>query len=191
MRRTSILIILFIISSCINVDELDMDKYDDFVLTPTLLFPFIQIDLSSEYYNEIYNDQSSTKLEIEMVVDLFKDHDFTENITQIDFIFNTINGFPIAFDTIAMSFIDINGIVLEDLVIDNIDAGIIYTDGSLKSETIKQYKFIYETPSIESISNTRSIRVIMSWNGNTKPYIEPHPSFHFKIYSDVILKTNI
>ena len=191
MRITSFLILLSIISSCFNVDKLDMDKYDDFVLTPTLLLPFIQINLSSEYYEEIHADQSTNELEVVMDVDLFKDHNFTENLTQIDFNFNTINGFPITFDTIAMFFIDENGVILESLALDNIDAGFINTDGSLKSESIKQYKFIYESPSIESISNTRSIKVIMSWSSNIKPYTDPHPSFYFKTYSDVIIKTKI
>ena len=191
MRITSLFIILSFISSCVNVDELEMNKYDDLVLTPTLLLPFVQINLSSDYYTGIYDDQSSTKLEIDMAVDLFKDHDFTENITEIEFKFNTINGFPIRFDTISMFFVDEKGIILEDLVLDNIDAGLINTDGSLKTESTKKYIFIFESPSIESISNTRSIKVIMSWNSNSKPYIKPHPSFYFKTYSDLILKTKI
>ena len=191
MRITLIFLILSFISSCINVDELDMNKYDDLVLTPTLLLPFIQINLSSDYYEEIYEDQSSTKLEIDMAVNLFKDHDFTDNVTEIEFNFNTINGFPISFDTIAMYFIDENGVVLESLVLDNIDAGIVNSDGSLKYESTKKYNFVYDISSITLISNTRSIKVIMSWDGNSKPYTEPHSSFYFKTYSDLILKTKI
>ena len=178
-------------SSCLNQGELNLDKYDTLVLNPELLFPFVQIDLSDEFYKEIYADQVVTIKEIEMEVDLFKDYDISENVTQIDFSFTTINGFPINFDKIAIIFMDINGINIEELELLDIYAATLNTDGTLKEPNTSAFGFKFDSTKIINVMATRWIKVVISWQGNPKPYAKPDSSFYFKMNSDIVLTTNI
>ena len=193
MRKILFLLLLSTFSSCLNEEELNRHKYDtlDITLTPEVLLPFVQIDLSSLFYKEIYDDTAVTEKEIDFNVDLFKDQNISENVTQIDFNFTTINGFPISFDEISINFMDVNGLYLEQIILNNIKAGTWKGDGSLDAPSIDSSSYIFDSTKISNVMATRSIRVIISWKGNPKPYAKPDPSFYFKMNSDIVLTTLI
>ncbi len=191
MRNFFIFLILLLTTSCLDKDALDANKYDNLVLTPNILLPFVQVDLSYEYYTGIYEDQSITEAEINMTVDLFEKIDITESVTKIDFTFTAINGYPINLDLMNIFFLDEFGNEIEKIVLEDINAGLLNDDGSLKSATINEFTHSFESTSISALMYTRNVRVVISWNGNSIPYTEPHHSLYFKTYSDIILRTNI
>lgn len=192
MHKFIFLFILLISTSCIDQNALDVDKYEELVITPDILLPFVQIDLSSDYYSEIYDKPSITETEVFMTVDLFEKIDISEIVTQIDFSFTATNGYPVNFDLMTIYFLDEFGNEIEKIVIENINAGLLNDDGSLKSATITNYNdWSFNSTSISALMYARSVRLVLSWNGNSIPNASPHPSFFFETYSDLILRTNI
>ena len=191
MRKILYLLIISTFSSCLNEGELNLDKYETLVLNPEVLLPFVQIDLSDKFYKEIYDDQTVTIKEIDMEVDLFKDYDISKSVIQIDFNFTTINGFPINFNEISINFMDVNGLYLEQIILNNINAGKLKGDGSLDSPWTKEFSSSFDSTKITNVMATRWIKVVISWKGNPKPYAIPNSSFYFKMNSDIMLTTNI
>ena len=191
MHKTLLLLLLSTLTSCLNTDELNLNKYEYFILEPEVLLPFVQIDLSDKFYDEINADISITEKVIDMDIDTFEDLKLSDNVKRIDFNFNAINGYPIRFDNISVIFMDKNDAFLEQIILNDIGAAKLKSDGSLESPTIKKFQYIFYSSSIANIEKTRRVRVIISWKGNTIPYPLHHDSFYFNLNSDLVLKTSI
>ena len=188
------LLLLFIITStysCLNLDNLD--KFNSLTLHPDLLIPFVQIELDSKFYNEIYTHPDSTDVKIDMVVDIFQDIDLPKNVDTVVFNFNAINGFPIFFKEITFSFIDENNIVLDKISLTNINpCELNEDDGSLKTPSSKRLipPVVFDSDALVMINNTRTVKVVMSWD-KIDTTITPNETFYFNTFSDVIIKTKI
>jgi dihydroorotase len=183
---------LLMLSSCLDIDELDTSKYNNFIITPNISTPFVQIDLSSDYYSEILNHPDITEIETIMIIDLFKEGYVTDEVVEIEFNFTAINGYPINFDKIALYFIDDAGREIKSIIFKKIKKGDIdVTDGSLKNATIEKMTETFDSDDIEQIMNTTEIKAIISWAGNTQFPSKTHSSYFFKMFSDVVFKTEI
>jgi len=190
MQKILLLLIVSTFLSCLNENELNLNKYDNFVISPEVNLPFVQINLSDKFYNEIYDDRTKTEERIDMEADLFKDNDVSKSVDTIKFNFTTINGNPIKFKEVLIEFLDETDSTIDSLILDNIEAGALKSDGSLDYPSKKESSYIFDSTQITNIMFTRKIRVIISWDGNSS-YPKPDPSFYFDMNSDVILKTNI
>jgi hypothetical protein len=193
MRKLLLILLLSTITSCLNTEDLNLDKFNEFVIEPEILLPFVQIDFSDKLYKEIYDNQNLTEKVIDMTdIDVFEELKLSENVDRIIFKFTAINGFPIKFDKISIIFKNKGGGDLVNMELDNIGAASLKPDNSLETPTKNDsLQFCFGPSSVEKIESTRSVRVIISWKGNTKPYPPNDDSFYFKLNSDLILKTKI
>jgi len=179
MRKVLFLLLLSTITSCLNTDELNLNKFDEFVIEPEVLLPFVQIDFSDKFYQQILdstNDSDSTEMEVEV----FKRLDLSDNVDSIYFNFTTFNNYPIQFNEISIIFMKRNG-----------DPVFQINMNDIPSFSPKDFRDSIGPTEIADLMGTEGIKVIMSWEGNTKPYPKNDKSFYFKLNSDLVLKTNI
>lgn len=190
MRYFIIFILLISFSSCLKTEELNTDKFENITITPTLLLPFTQIDLSNKYYQEIFENPTENKVEVEMEVELFEKNDISNEATKMEFYFTSFNGFPMDFENIEIQFLDENKNIINSIPLKHIVKAPLKPDGSLENIIPNKHDVvIFLDNDIKSLMNTRAIKVVLSWLNN--PIQATDVSYYFKINSYVILTTNI
>jgi len=195
MKKILLYILVSTLVSCIDTDSLSLDKYDSITVAPDILIPFVQVELSDVFYDSIHSHQATTQFEVEMKVDFFEKNEIPKEINSIEFYFATVNGYPIYFNSLNITFLDEGKNTVESINLKDIKEAKLNSDNSLDEATVQFYPE-KETPTkiidiseFENISKTRFIILEMKWKSAAG--VPTDKSFYFNANSFAIFKTKI